>query len=350
MKEKITFHLARIFWNSSIIHFLFRYKFFIVVYYTFFSRVFHREMHSLGYGLMSYHRDLKTSNTNLYLLRRNTHRLEKGLLMRPRRPVFALGYIQETMNAYVFMCKKTAQGENEHLDTVKWAHDVLTAYFNAVPAEKNELVDQLRKRFEATEYSESISDESFSPYLRKDQKLADITPDQFYQLCQQRRSVRWYQDKVVPRGLIDQAIMSASLSPSACNRQPFRFQIFDDPGLVQEISALPMGTKGFNHNFPAIVAVIGDQSAYYNERDRHVIYIDGSLASMTFMLSLETLGLSSCPINWPDVEHLESKLTRKLNLSPEERTIMFISVGYPDPEGMIAFSQKKNLDQIRKYN
>lgn len=39
-----------------------------------------------------------------------------------------------------------------------------------------------------------------------------------------------------------------------------------------------------------------------------------------------------------------------INLEPHERVIMLISVGYPDPDGMVAYSQKKPIEQIRRYN
>jgi len=71
---------------------------------------------------------------------------------------------------------------------------------------------------------------------------------------------------------------------------------------------------------------------------------------MTFMLALETLGLSSCPINWPDIEALEKRMEKALGLEGHQRPIMCMAVGYPDPEGMVAFSEKRNIDEIRKYN
>jgi nitroreductase len=96
--------------------------------------------------------------------------------------------------------------------------------------------------------------------------------------------------------------------------------------------------------------VVGNLSGYARERDRHIIYIDGGLASMSFMLALETLGLSSCGINWPDIPKKEEEMASLLNLDPHERVVMLIAVGYPDPDGMVASSQKKDLDLIRRYN
>lgn len=99
-----------------------------------------------------------------------------------------------------------------------------------------------------------------------------------------------------------------------------------------------------------IVAVVGTLDAFYCERDRHVIYIDSSLAAMSFSLALETVGLSSCIFNWPDIEKRERMAEKVLGLEGYERPIMFMGVGYPDPEAMVAYSQKRPLEVIREYN
>ena len=126
--------------------------------------------------------------------------------------------------------------------------------------------------------------------------------------------------------------------------------MYDDPQAVQVVAALPMGTQGFAHNFPAVAVLIGKLEAYPHERDRHLIYIDTSLAAMSFMLALETVGLSSCPINWPDIPDREEAVASLLRLNASERPVMFIAIGYPDPEGLIPYSAKLSLDELRSYN
>ena len=71
---------------------------------------------------------------------------------------------------------------------------------------------------------------------------------------------------------------------------------------------------------------------------------------MAFMLALETVGLASCAINWPDFEPLERKMQRTLGLELHERPIMLIAIGYADPNGLVAYSQKKELGSFRSYN
>jgi nitroreductase len=157
-------------------------------------------------------------------------------------------------------------------------------------------------------------------------------------------------NQAVPRDIIDKAILVANQAPSACNRQPFEFRIIDDPNLLKEVVSFPMGTIGYEKSVPVMIVIVGNLDAYFDERDRHVIYIDASLASMSLMYALETMGLSSCAINWPDIEEREVKMERFLGLKRYQRPIMCLALGYPDPVGMVAFSEKRPLDQIRKYN
>ena len=111
-----------------------------------------------------------------------------------------------------------------------------------------------------------------------------------------------------------------------------------------------MGTTGFASNFPCVVVVVGKLRAFPKVRDRHLPYIDGALAVMAFQFALEVQGIGSCCINWPDIPKLERKMAKTLGLSTDERPVMLVSLGYPDPDGQVPYSQKKSLDEIRSYN
>ena len=69
-----------------------------------------------------------------------------------------------------------------------------------------------------------------------------------------------------------------------------------------------------------------------------------------FVFALEAQGLGSCCLNWPDLERQERRMDTLLRLEPDERVIMLVALGYPDPEGLVAYSQKKPLDELRSYN
>ncbi|QNL51625.1 nitroreductase family protein [Olivibacter sp. SDN3] len=324
------------------------------LYYLIFDKSFLREVQAVLAGRVKHVHDSEKAKSNYFLLVRDTHRIEKGLLMRPRRPVFGKGYIKETLDSFEGVWKSSALEGGDNLQ-LKWFHDVLGEYFRSAGSE-DPLIKQLGEKFNKIISEQplpaSICDIKIKsiPYFRLVEDRSQITYEEFHKLCRQRRSVRWFLDKPVPRDLIDKAVLSANQSPSACNRQPFEFRIFDQKELVEQGVSLPMGTKGYGHSIPVFVVLVGSLDAYFDERDRHVIYIDASLAAMSFMLALETLGLGSCAINWPDIEANEKKMAKFLALKTYQRPLMCMGLGYADPEGLVAFSEKRSINQIRKYN
>jgi len=320
-------------------------RFLSSLYYALFSRKFDREHQGVLQGRLAYWKSLQAIGNSCALLRRNTHRLEKGLIMQPRRPVFAEAYIGETVACY----ETAVQSDQLCGEELKWATEVLQEYFSVV--ENTAVIEPLRTRFEkavAQAQATSAVSRSSIPYPHKSLPQPQITTEQLELLYKRRRSTRWYQEKPVPDELIRKAINMASLAPSACNRQPYEFHVCNSPEQAAKVANFAMGTTGFSQNLQSLVVVVGDLNAYPAERDRHCIYIDASLASMQFMLSLETMGLSSCPINWPDIEAREQLMQRELNLPVYKRPVMLIAVGYADPDGGIPFSQKKQDDVLMK--
>ena len=310
------------------------------IYYILLSRRFDKEHLAVLKGRLRYAESQQEYVRSSALLRRNTHRLEKGLIMRPRRSVFAEEFITETVRAY----QQAMLSPDFCSDELKWAKDVLDAYFSVVA--DTVTIKKARANYEQIKIDESsiINDGNagyYRPYTQFNAPLNGISFQQLEMLYTRRRSVRWYKDLSVHEDVIRKAVDIASLAPSACNRQPYRFLVATDKANAVTLAKCAGGTVGFAENLPSLVVVVGDLSAYPFERDRHLIYIDGSLASMQFMLALETLGLSSCPINWPDVDLSERRIRKVVQLAPYERVVMLIAVGYADETGGIAYSQKK---------
>jgi len=282
-------------------------------------------------------------------LRRSVHRLEKGLIMRPRRPVFALDYIHDAVSMF-----QLVYADRHHDDDAvlleKWAFDVLSDYFDAVEAHPT--IDSARRRFTDVVRRRDADDGDLhaAPYQRDLSTPPSVSIDALLQLAHRRRSVRWFLQKPVPHDVVDQCLEVALQSPSACNRQPFEVRIYDEEPLLRKLAAIPMGTTGLHQNFPMLVLWVGQLRSFSHHRDRHVPYIDASLAAMAFQFALETQGLSSVCINWPDIPKRERMLRDAIHLDDDERVVMFMAVGYPDPTGEVPFSQKKPLDAIRTYN
>lgn len=307
---------------------------------------FNREQAAVLRGRRNYYRNKNRDRVSRVELRRNIHRLEKGIIMMPRRDIFARDYITETLDFYaraVDQCElKPGSMDPTEMD---WAHNVLEEYFR-VSTGSHPVVDAARERFASLEYEPTTR--STIPYVKK--QLSSVSYDDLHSLALQRRSVRWFEQTPVPRELIEKALRVARQAPTACNRLPYEFRVFDDPDMVQTVAGIPFGAAGYAHNIPMIVVVVGKLEAYFSPRDRHAIYVDSSLAAMSFMFGLESLGLSSSVINWPDFEPLELKMQKTLGLGISDRVVMLIAVGFAHAEGMVPFSQKKELESFRSYN
>lgn len=314
------------------------------LYYTFWDASFSSEALSVLTGRRAYK---KHQGNSLPLLRRNIHRLEKGLLMRPRRSVFAVDYIEETVYEYAKLYETKVDITSIEL---QWSKSVLDRYFSCVDTLEPPVNRAQKKYLSLEDPKRVVPDNARSPYLRKLLDKPHVSYEALYALSQHRRSVRWFKDIPVERCKISEAVEIGLQSPSACNRQPFKIVVIDDPEMLKRISKIPMGTQGYADNIPALLIFIGDLSCYFSERDRHLIYIDTSLAAMSTIYALETLGLSTCCINWPDIAKRERELSAELHLESHQSPIMLLAVGYADPDGLVAYSAKKTVDEILTHN
>jgi hypothetical protein len=56
------------------------------------------------------------------------------------------------------------------------------------------------------------------------------------------------------------------------------------------------------------------------------------------------------PLNWAEIDEIDRKFESKIGIPKHERAIMFIAIGYLDPKGRVAYSERKDLDLLRSYN
>jgi len=306
-------------------------------YYLIVCGQFAREHRAVLRGKIAYLNADYAKKTSIARLRRNIHRLEKGLIMRPRRAIFAEDYIVETVRDFKHAC----DGIVDEAERV-WARDVLRFYFTVVGSSRK--IEFARQLFEAG--TSKNGGGHCLPYTSAQRVQSTVSYSELLTLFQQRRSTRWFLPRSVSRHLVEKAVFAASFAPSACNRQPFHYIVIQDTARATAIGKLAGGTVGFAENIQCLIVSVGDLSSYIEERDRHLIYIDTSLANMQLMLAFETLGLSTCAINWPDIGSAEQAVSRELQLNGHERVIMLMAVGYADPDGGIPYSQKKPSEML----
>ncbi len=273
---------------------------------------------------------------NLFNLRRNIHRLEKGLICPQQRRVFAEDYILETVNLLIY-------SYDIDRNTFFWGKSVLREYFYSCKntMKISEAFFIYRKYIETTRLSSS-----FVPYSACNRPDITVQYNDLYQLARRRRSIRCYYDKKVNFDVVEQAMEIAKLSPSACNRQSFEFIFYNNQEFIKKVIEIPGGFVGYEA--PGLIIVVGNYRGYFDERDMYVPFIDGSLAVMSFLFALETLGLSSVCINWPALPDRDKKIRELIKLNIDQFIIMLIAIGYAAPEGKIPYSAKLDTLNILK--
>lgn len=284
-----------------------------------------------------------------YRLRTHVHVLEKGLSARNRRPVFGAKLIRSAVEDFQHLQALRVQcacAADESL--YAWARDVMTHYFSVVGSHPE--IDAARAAFASTLEPRGDGGERLVPFARIDAAGRMCNYDQLLELARRRRSVRTYAPEKVPHDLIDRALAVAALSPSSCNRQPFHFHVVDDPAMIDKLQTIPGGITCFNH-VPMLIVVTGDMRGVVESvTNRHSIYVDASLFVMSFILALETLGLSSCCVNWSETREKDSAVRGLLALPPYQRVVMFLVVGYPLPDAIVPRSHKRHLDDLRSFH
>lgn len=140
-----------------------------------------------------------------------------------------------------------------------------------------------------------------------------------------RRSIRKFEKKEISHQKIEEIIFSASLAPSACNRQLWRFIVIDNLEIKQRI--VDEGGSVFIKDAPVGIVVLYDNQTDNLEYQDHIQSAAAAIQNM--LLTATSLGIGSC---W--VCHLPLKSTMKkiLRISRCFDPVAYILLGYPRHE------------------
>ncbi len=173
----------------------------------------------------------------------------------------------------------------------------------------------------------------------------------FQELILQRQSDRKYSDKKVEESLLTQCLEAARMAPSACNAQPWKFIVVDDPALKQQVadSAASLGMNKFTFEAPVIVVITLEKPNLTSKigsvlKNKEYTLIDIGVVANQFCLQAADLGLATCMIGWFD----EKRLRKILGIPSSRRVPLIITVGYSDAEKRTKI--RKDFNQIVSRN
>jgi nitroreductase len=176
----------------------------------------------------------------------------------------------------------------------------------------------------------------------------------FMDIVKTRFSVRKYLDKPVEREKLLQCLEAARLAPSACNAQPWRFIVVDDPGLRKKFADEVFDglfSMKFATEAPVLVAIVTDQHSVASRaggtvRRVNFSLLDLGIAGEHFVLQAAELGLGTCWIGWFN----ERAARGILGIPGGNRIACLLSVGYPADEQTGRFHRRKTIEEMSASN
>ncbi len=156
----------------------------------------------------------------------------------------------------------------------------------------------------------------------------------FLELAAARRSIRKYKDSPVEREKLDRCLEAARLAPSACNAQPCKFIVLDEPALREKFCAAAFSGAYAACKFaaaaPVIVAVVsetGKFSAWLGNQVQGTNFrlVDIGIAAEHFVLEAAEQGLGTCWLGWFSARGG----AKALGLGAGKKIEVLLAVGYP---------------------
>lgn len=188
-------------------------------------------------------------------------------------------------------------------------------------------------------YSENVKGaKTFLEELKTQQKETtseDIVTDfasaeHFFELAKRRQSIRKFSERKISKETIYQILKCAIEAPSSCNRQSWRFLVIKDKkslSFISKIRRIP-----FLKNASAVICVLIDKDLYIDNKELdYTIYMDGAVAIMNIMYAAESMGISSCWVNFGKLEISETdmnKFNRFFEVKPIFKPISLVALGY----------------------
>ena len=152
-------------------------------------------------------------------------------------------------------------------------------------------------------------------------------------VLKERRSVRKYLPKPVPKEVIEDIIDCGRLAATALNRQPWKFVVVTEEERRKHIADICEYGR-FIAQAPVCVAVLCEDTKYMLE--------DGAAATQNILLAAKAHGLGSCWVAGHKKLYAQ-EVAEYLNAAENDKLISLIAIGYPEQEGN---PPKKSLKEV----
>lgn len=177
----------------------------------------------------------------------------------------------------------------------------------------------------------------------------------FNELLKTRQSVRKYLDRPVEKKKLEKIVEAVHIAPSACNSQPWKLIIIDEPELKNKVAKATFNKAiAFNRfalEAPVIAVLVIEKAKLIaqiggNIKNQEYPQYDIGIAAEHFCLQATELGLGTCMIGWFN----EKKIRKLLHIPPKRKVGLVITLGYPPEDYKLRKKIRKQIDEIHKFN
>jgi nitroreductase len=158
----------------------------------------------------------------------------------------------------------------------------------------------------------------------------------------QRSSVRGYKTTDVEEGELKKVLEAARLSPSASNRQDWKFIVVKNKETKRKLAKAAFG-QSFIGEAPVVIVACGTDSNAVMACGQPTHTVDVSIACAFMILQACELGLGTCWIG----AFSEDETKKILNIPEHVRVVAVIPLGYPNQTPSQKF--RKSLNEIVCY-
>jgi Nitroreductase len=168
-----------------------------------------------------------------------------------------------------------------------------------------------------------------------------------------RQSDRKYRDVTVEAEKIERILEAGRVSPSACNAQPWKFIVVNNPVLKNKIAkaaaAKLIGMNAFVNQAPLLIIIVREKPNFSSKvgatiKNKDYSRIDVGIAAENICMQAEAEGLGSCMIGWFD----EPLLKKLLSIPRSKRVELIITIGYSQSEQRE--KRRKPISEVVSYN
>uniref|UniRef100_A0A287BQ51 Iodotyrosine deiodinase 1 n=2 Tax=Sus scrofa TaxID=9823 RepID=A0A287BQ51_PIG len=233
--------------------------------------------------------------------------------------------------------------------------------------------DVLQVEEDADEWQESEEEVEHVPFshTRYPEKEMVRRSQEFYELLNKRRSVRFISNERVPMEVIDNVIKAAGTAPSGAHTEPWTFVVVKDPDVKHRIREIIEEEEEINYlkrmgprwvtdlkklrtnwikeyldTAPVLILIFKQVHGFAANGKKKIHYyneISVSIACGILLAALQNAGLvtvTTTPLN------CGPRLRVLLNRPANEKLLMLLPVGYPSKEATVPDLPRKPLDQI----